>query len=497
MNRRDVIKGQGELEDRLQYISSNTVNSDPLTPEGRSKRNFLKYAVPAALVLALGGAAAWYHFCYKPGQNSPPGTTTPTTRRTTGVNYPPQISKIMIKPQTILPTTEYLIQLSNDAYDPDGDPLTYKWSIDHKEVGREPSFSIKLPEGYHWVDCLVSDGREERGMGASVTVELDQIYTEKRPLYMKEKGTSYYVGNIMPEGPNVFPSEEEMYEQLDTIHNDLGCNAIIITGGDKWEDKIIRGSEMAIKKGFDRVYVQPRYVNYTPDETVKKIGEFAPKVRSLREKYGEVVAFCVGHEFLFETVIIRGGGFFERWKNGMTGADVDKIKQTLPEMFKEIIAVCKKNYGYPITYAATPYEAYENLVPWSDPTFEAIGVDTYITEVQGIMNDENWWFNLFSRLKKVKKPIISFDWGMMSYENADKWGGLSPLYAGNYPYDEEPQVRYIVRTLNMLNQARITGCHWVDYNDVYAAGHGLYNPITLERKKGFYMLKSHEIVNTN
>ncbi|MEM3004026.1 MAG: hypothetical protein QXK96_01875, partial [Candidatus Bathyarchaeia archaeon] len=47
-------------------------------------------------------------------------------------------------------------------------------------------------------------------------VEPDQLYP-KKPLYVKYKGTSYYVGDIMPEGPNVFPSEEQMDEQLDTV----------------------------------------------------------------------------------------------------------------------------------------------------------------------------------------------------------------------------------------------------------------------------------------
>jgi hypothetical protein len=82
----------------------------------------------------------------------------------------------------------------------------------------------------------------------------------------------------------------------------------------------------------------------------------------------------------------------------------------------------------------------------------------------------------------------------MSFLDADKFGGWNPLNQ-NSIYDEEPQVRYTVRTMNMLNQARIAGIFWVMYNDSFDRGHGLYNPLTRKRKKGFYMYKSYQIVS--
>jgi hypothetical protein len=81
---------------------------------------------------------------------------------------------------------------------------------------------------------------------------------------------------------------------------------------------------------------------------------------------------------------------------------------------------------------------------------------------------------------------------MMSYSGADKWGGWVPLYVDQNPYDEEPQVRFTKRTLNILNQAKIDGCFWVMYNDNFDRGHGLCNPQTKKRKKGFYMYKSYQ-----
>jgi len=489
MDRRDVIRGQGKLEDRLQYISFNTVNSDPLTPEGRSKRNFLKYAIPSALVLAVGGAAAWYHFCYKPGQNPPPGTT---TQRTTGVNHPPVVPEIKIWPKYINPTTEYLIKLSSDAYDPDNDPLTYIWYVDHKEVSREPNCSIKLPEGDHWIDLDVSDGIETRPAlgGNRVTVDPDQIYPVKT-LNVKYKGITYFAGPVTSEWSSApSPSIEEMNEQLDTIHEDLGCNAIIVCGGKDDENKVIECGKLAIGKKFDRIYIQPRYVNSTVEETIENIEKFAPKVRELREM-SEAIVYSVGHEFTLETAII-GKTFWERYNYQVKGGGWDKIRSTLPGMFKKIVQVCKENYGYAITYASIPVWEHD-LVPWSDPIFESVGVDINILPSVGWTED--WNLSFLDQMKRLGKPVIATDWGVFSYEGADEFGGISPLHLEDRPYDEEAQVRYIEKFCNMLNKTKIDGCFWVQYNEErFEKGHALYNPITLKRKKGFYTYKSFVVV---
>jgi len=134
------------------------------------------------------------------------------------------------------------------------------------------------------------------------------------------------------------------------------------------------------------------------------------------------------------------------------------------------------------------------LVPWGDPAFESVGVDAYFHDFLGW--DEAWMFNLISRLKSYGKPIHVPDFGMNTYVGADKWGGWSPLYVADNPYDEEPQVRYTERTMKFLNHAKVDGCFWVMYNDNFDRGLGLYHPMSHKRKKGFYMYKSYRRVGT-
>jgi hypothetical protein len=509
MDGSDVFTRQRKREEKLSQYESYLHAKDDKENLNIGRRGFVRYAVAGIVAIGVAAAGAYYVGRHEEAVTpTQPPTITGTTESKTveGVNRPPELplvcerkgsppllvckEAIEIWPKYINPTTEYEIRLSHNAYDPDGDPLTTTWLIDGEEVSHEPRYSTKLPEGEHLIGLRVSDGMEERSAERRVTVEPDQIYPVK-PLYMRYKGVSYFCGGITPEWPNIpNPNEEEMDEQLDTIHNELGCNAIIISAGEAFEDKMIECGRMAIEKGFERIFIQPRYVNATVDETVEKISRFAKKVKTLRES-SEAVVYMVGHEFQLETSIIRGGDWFTRFQNSNNGIDLDKIRYVLPRMFRRIIDICSKNYGYGISYASTPWEAYENLIPWSSPVFESVGVNTYIQDFLGW--DENWWFNLLSRLKKIGKPVYSTDFGMMSFAYADKWGGWNPLHHNEGSYDEEPQVRFTYRTLKMLNRAKIDGCFWVQYNDNFDKGHGLYHPITRKRKKGFYMYKSYRL----
>jgi len=457
------------------------------------RRRFLKY-VGAGLVTATAAGAGYYLYSkqprYAPSQIAtvtiPKGWESASTYLR---NNPPVISRIDVKPKYINPTTEITIRFTHSSYDPDNDPLSTKWLIDDEDVSHEPEYSTKLSEGDHSIVLKVSDGESEATKYATITVDPEQIYPLKQ-LHLRYKGVRYFAGTVIPEWlghPN--PSNEEMDEQLDTIRDELECNAICVCGGSPSEDRMIECGKMAIDKGFERIFVQPSYVNATVDETIDRIGRFAVKVRRLREM-SDAVVYMVGHEFQLETAIIGGQDWYERFENANKGIDLDKVVAVYPRMFKRIIDVCRQNYGYPISYAGTPWELDEDLIPWSNPVFESIGIDAYIHDFLGW--NEDWMIALLNRLKRFKKPIHCADFGMMSYEDADKFGGWCPLYARENAYDEEPQVRYTRRTLDMLNRARIDGCFWVQYNDNWVIGHGLYHPITRKRKKGFYMYKSYK-----
>jgi len=449
-----------------------------------SRRRFLKYA--GAGVLAVGGAVAAHYVCNASLRGNVE-ITSPTAALTTSQreNHPP-VASFKRKPWYLNPTDQQTTQFTSNCYDADNDSLTYAWYVDGNRFSEQRDYSTRLSTGDHTIRLDVSDGLSQDSIEQSVTVASDQIY-QARPLRLRYKGTSYCVGTIAPEWDLGYtPDKEMMGEQLDSIHDDLGCNAIVVDAGVEYEDNLIECSKLAIEKGFERVYVQPRYMSLTVNETVDKIGEFAARVRALREA-SERVVFSVGHEFGLETAIVRGSTWFDRADN--LSADWQKVVAALPGMFAKIIKVCKQNYGYELSYSAMAGGEID-LVPWENTIFESVGVDAYVMPVIGW--DEGRIVDLLSRLKIYRKPVCSMEAGCVTFKGSAYYGGVVPRDVSSRPYDEEEQAGYIKRYCDMLNRAGIDGYFYTQYNDnpYFQNGYGLYN--SNKRKKGFYMYKSYE-----
>ena len=116
-----------------------------------------------------------------------------------------------------------------------GDIERREWR-DRKDFRPEAVVRVCSQVGQHLIELEVSDPQTKTATTQAVTVEPDQIYPVK-PLRLKYKGISYFAGPVPPDWPGIpRPDKEEMDEQLDTIRHDLGCNAIIITAGEAYED---------------------------------------------------------------------------------------------------------------------------------------------------------------------------------------------------------------------------------------------------------------------
>jgi len=456
-----------------------------------SRRSFIKY-VGAGLVAATAGGAGYYFYRRPPSPTRTETVTIPKGWESASTylrNNPPVISRIEVKPKYINPTTETTIRFTHSSYDPDNDPLSTTWLIDSEDVSHEQDWSTKLPEGDHSIVLRVSDGKSEARKYTTVTVDPDQICLRK-PLHVRYKGIRYSAGIGVPGWEGIpTPSEDEMEEQLDTIHDDLGCNAICIDAGPDYEDNLIECGRLAIGKGFERIDIQPRYINCTIAETVENVGRFAKRVRELRQT-SEAVIYHLGHEFVLETSgIVPGDDWFQRLDYCIKKPDwPNEAIPKLTKMFKDLIKVSQDNYGYPVTYAAIAVVEID-VVPWHHPAFESIGVDAYLQDVIGW--DEDWVISLLTSLKKYRKPVHSTEAGCLTFSGAAEIGGVITfgVWEGRQ-YDEEEQARYIERYCNMLNRARIDGYFYTQYNDTWDKGYGLYNG--KKRKKGFYMYKSYD-----
>lgn len=458
------------------------------------RRRFLKYIGAGAV--AAGGAAAAYYLGNTRVDRGPEVTVATVTQAATTVDYPPY-ADFRYKPYFLNPTDQQTIEFTNMSYDLGGDPLTHTWLVDNREVSHERDYSTKLPVGEHVVDLQVSDGRQTRVNSATVTVEPDQIYPEK-PLHIRHKGMRMMVGW---KGMSPIPIDITK-EKLDIIHDELGCDAVIIFGNTEFEDNLIEAGRLAIQKAFDRIYVAPLYLDLPIDETVENIGGFAKKVKVLREASDSVV-FMVGHEFTFDAHgIVPGETHPDRLRypiehpNWVRNAYWKTLRSILPDAFRRIIALCRENYGHQIAYAATIDEA-AYIVPWSDPIFESVSSDAYVWDKAGWTED--WIVKHLSELKKFGKPVNSTEWGCLTYKGASQEWGFTDEDFANYQYDEDEQANYIAQYCNVLNTARISGAFCNQLDDERLKGYGLYKATSppyfgpgSSRKKAFYMYKSYQ-----
>jgi hypothetical protein len=229
------------------------------------------------------------------------------------------------------------------------------------------------------------------------------------------------------------------------------------------------------------------------DDTIANIGNFAQKVMALRELSSSVV-FMIGHEFTLDmNGIVPGDVLQDRLKYMHDHSDWQQkvnLKQKIEDVFTKIIPIVKKNYSYPVAYAAAAFEW--NLVPWSNSIFESVGMDAYVLDANGWT--EEWIMGQVSNMKKFGKPVYSTEWGCPTSKGASNIP-TELLFTFQNPYDEE-QANYIARYCNMLNQneGEFDGAFYTEYNDEYDGPKGYSLCNGMQRKKGFYMYKGYQIV---
>ena len=448
-----------------------------------NRRRFLKYAGATAAV--VGASALGLDYALKAQLSQPTQVTTTTSK----FNYPP-VAAFDYTPKYLNPTDQQTVQFTNLSTDLDNDLLKYAWFVDDQIVSENKDYSTKLPVGQHLIRLNVSDSQAGDVTEKTVTVEPDQIYPTKT-LHIAYKGMRMSVGW---KGDSHAPIDRQD-EKLDVIRNELGCNALIIYGYADFEDDLINVGKLAVGKRFDRIYLTPMYLDFSIDDTVQRIGSFASRIKALREKSDSIV-FMVGHEFsLDSSSFVPGATYDEREQNAWNGQfNWRKGLSVMPSAFSKIISLCKQNYGYPIAYASTTWEA-DNVVPWEDSTFESIGVDAYVWNKVGWT--QQYVTNEIEKLsQQYRKQVMVTEWGCCSFKNASEDWQAEP--GPDYPYDEDEQANYIQQYCDMLNRSAATGCFYTQIDDERPKGYGLYLATThpfgpgSKRKKGFYMYKSYQ-----
>lgn len=193
---------------------------------------------------------------------------------------------------------------------------------------------------------------------------------------MKLKGINYDIGIQFfygnPESINNVWDKEIFKRELAIIRDELGCNAIRLSGTD--EDDMICGTEMVLQAGMD-CWVSPHYIDAPLDELERRTKAVAAGAEPLRAKYpNNEVVFIYGCELQHFSPFLPGNNFGERLALIMTPEWpklLAEATEKLGKFFEKVIPGIREVFGGRVTYTTVTLEP----IDWTP--FDIVGLDAY------------------------------------------------------------------------------------------------------------------------
>jgi hypothetical protein len=298
---------------------------------------------------------------------------------------------------------------------------------------------------------------------------------------MRRRGVLYDVGRVL--GFNWRPVFEPavVRRELRIIRDDLHCNVVKVCGRDL--DRLTVAAHEALALGLE-VWFSPELWDRGPEDTLAHITAAAEEAERLRRRWPDRVVFSVATEStLFMRGIITGRTFRRRLANVSVEVRAGRHLAPLQEFLARAASQTRAAFDGPITYASLPFEP----VDWS--LFDIVGVDHYRDARSGPR-----YLGTLERLSAHGKPVVVTEFGMRTYEGADRDGNLGAgitdwltvalhqiplagrlvrprLAQGVHVRDEELQARRIVEDLAILESAGVDGafvCTFVEPLSTYS-----------------------------
>lgn len=250
-------------------------------------------------------------------------------------------------------------------------------------------------------------------------------------------------------------SDAVMRHDLGVIRDDLHCTAIGLYGTEI--DRLVPATAVAVDQGM-RVWVQPRLINATSEQTVEHVAALAAELEPIRANGGDI-GLNVGCELtLFMDGIFPGNSFEERVSGLIAAArsgDFTTMAALLNDHLGRAAAAARTSFGGLLTYSAGMWEA--PGIDW--PAFDVIGIDAYrdaknaATYVQGLRAAQE--FDI---------PVVVTEFGCCTWNGAADAGGSGydivdweqdvPVLKGDYTRDEQEQVDYTTELFDVFENER-------------------------------------------
>lgn len=226
------------------------------------------------------------------------------------------------------------------------------------------------------------------------------------------KGVTYDVGiNFVPNTLSRPGWDEQIAgKELHAIHHDLHCNAVNIYGSDA--ERLIASARVALALGL-HVWLQPRLIDGTTDETLAFVVEVARRAEELRQQWRGLTLIVGGELSLTATGIVPGASLDARVAHVMRHV-VPALQDDLNALLHRLSAATRAVLGGEICYASGSWEA----VNWQ--LFDIVAVNLYRDE-----RNRDSYRTRIRRLQAWGKPVAITEFGCCSYQGAERAGGLA------------------------------------------------------------------------
>lgn len=288
---------------------------------------------------------------------------------------------------------------------------------------------------------------------------------------MKNKGVTYDVGTEYT--PNIFSrvnlNAEIVNTDMKAIKNDLHCNSVKIYGKDV--DRLLLASTAALENGLN-VWLSPRLINGTVEETLEYLKDVARGSQQLKEKFPsqEVVFVVAGEATIDAKGFIEGNTIHERI--GYLMKPIFFIKNALGikpafqksfnEFLKKSVAIVRNEFSGKVTYASAMWEN----VDWS--IFDILSVNLYKASF-----NQSYFDRKLKKLVSSGKPVAITEFGCCPFVGADQMGPTGyfildfsvnpPVFKEPCIRSEEVQSKYIVDLLNKYESAGVMSTFVFDF----------------------------------
>ncbi len=274
---------------------------------------------------------------------------------------------------------------------------------------------------------------------------------------MRRKGVNYDVGiQFSPEYLSR-PTFDlaTVRRELAIIRDELGCNAVRISGTDP--QRLIQAAECALALDLE-VWLSPHLHDRPAPETLAYTVACAQAAEELRAASPRLI-FILGCELtLFMRGILKGDNVLQRLGSPLSMVKLRVLgahNKPLNAFLARANAAVREVFHGQVTYAAAPIEA----VNWD--AFDYVGLDYY----RAARNRDSYGERL-TRHFAPGKPVIITEVGCCAYQGAEDKGPMAWAILdrddrrrldGPYVRDEALQAREVIDMLTIVDSSGVAG----------------------------------------